>query len=167
MTEAIQPILWGPGATSSLSDYLHGPGTSIPAPTGMLDNGGPSVKAPTGMIQNSEGFSQVYKTPKLTGLTEDYDMAGYIANYGVADQSKGQHLTDEFKQPSHITFSTESKYSTPGQQGGVWDQNPNSTWNFRASAHNMSNYSAQEMQDYFTKYEKGNTLILPNRNIKE
>jgi len=30
----------------------------------------------------------------------DYDMAGYVAKYGKPDQSKGQHLTDEFKLPN-------------------------------------------------------------------
>ena len=39
----------------------------------------------------------------------DYDMAGYIAKYGQPDQSKGQHLTDEFKMPSHISFSNEKR----------------------------------------------------------
>src|SRR5215472_5465284 len=52
----------------------------------------------------------------------DYDMPGYIAKYGQPDQSKGQHLTDEFKLPNHMTFSTDSKYSNDTQKGGEWRQ---------------------------------------------
>jgi hypothetical protein len=49
-----------------------------------------------------------------------YDIRSYVEKYGWPDRSKGQHLTDEFKLPYHITFSSESIYSKPGQEGGLW-----------------------------------------------
>ena len=93
--------------------------------------------------------------PKATG--HDYDMEGYIKKYGQPDQSKGQHLTDEFKNPGHITFSKESKYSKPGQEGGEWkyldgngrpmeEKAPGGQWHFYASPYNISQHSAQELQ---------------------
>ena len=57
----------------------------------------------------------------LQGLSEpesDYVYDGYVEKYGVPDQSKGQHLTDEFKLPNHITFSKGSKNSTKDKQIG-------------------------------------------------
>jgi hypothetical protein len=50
----------------------------------------------------------------------DYDMEGYIKKYGIPNQSEGQHLTDEFKLPNHITFSTDSIYHSEKTPGGVW-----------------------------------------------
>ena len=67
----------------------------------------------------------------------DYDMAGYIAKYGQPDQSKGQHLTDEFKLPDHMTFSDDSKYSTPETPGGQWVQDAGKNWHFYASDYNV------------------------------
>jgi hypothetical protein len=98
------------------------------------------------------------KLPK----SEDYDMAGYIDKYGLPDQSKGQHLTDEFKAPNHITFSDQSKYSTPETQGGKWVQ-PDVTnkWHFYASDHNLKTHSASELADYFRRQEPDSVLHLP------
>lgn len=81
----------------------------------------------------------------------DYDMAGYIAKYGQPDQSKGQHLTDEFKMPSHISFSNESKYSKPGQEGGEWKKEADGKWHFYASPFNLTQHTPQEMQAEFDR----------------
>ena len=94
------------------------------------------------------------------GIT-DYDMPGYIAKYGQPDQSKGQHLTDEFKLPNHITFSTDSKYNTPEQQGGQWKQE-SGKWHFYASPFNLQNTPADKMQEYFRIREPDSVLHLPN-----
>jgi hypothetical protein len=40
----------------------------------------------------------------------DYDYRGFFSKYGPAILGSGQHLTDEFKLPSHKTFSNESSY---------------------------------------------------------
>jgi hypothetical protein len=81
----------------------------------------------------------------------DYDMGGYIKKYGKPDQSKGQHLTDEFKNPSHLTFSTDSKYSKPGQEGGVWKSEGKDHWSFAPSEFNLKNHRIQEYMDAWDK----------------
>lgn len=98
----------------------------------------------------------------LNPTGKDYDMQGYISKYGAPDQSKGQHLTDEFKYPNHITFSDESKYSTPESKGGTW-ANVMGKWLFYASPYNMQQHSPLEMQDYFKRYEPDSRLILPGK----
>jgi hypothetical protein len=91
---------------------------------------------------------------------KDYDYAGYEAKYGKPDQSKGQHLTDEFKLPNHMTFSSDSKYSTADEKGGEWKKE-GGKWNFYASPFNLTQHSADEMKDYFAKHEKDAVLHLP------
>lgn len=88
-------------------------------------------------------------------------MAGYRAKYGEPDQSKGQHLTDEFKLPNHITFSTDSKYSKPGQEGGLWKKQEG-VWHFYASPYNLKQHSTEELKEYFKKREPDSVLHLPN-----
>ena len=67
---------------------------------------------------------------------DDYDMAAYIKKYGAPDQSKGQHLTDEFKKPNHITFSDESIYHSDETPGGHWEKQ-DGQWHFYASDFNV------------------------------
>jgi hypothetical protein len=52
----------------------------------------------------------------------DYDMRGWYNDNAVSMEKLQHHghFTDEFKKPNHITFSTESKYSTPENTGGTW-----------------------------------------------
>lgn len=56
--------------------------------------------------------------PNFTG--NDYDYRGYFAKYGPVQLGEGQHLTDEFKMPSHPTFSNESQYGQPGTPGAPY-----------------------------------------------
>jgi hypothetical protein len=96
----------------------------------------------------------------LQSGTADYDLQG--AFMGGAKPSKNAHLTDEYKKPNHMTFSTESKYSgRGGQVGGKWVQSPDKSWTFYASPTNLKHHSAEELQEYFRKYEPGNKLVLP------
>jgi hypothetical protein len=41
----------------------------------------------------------------------NYDYRGYFAKHGGTPVGAGQHLTDEFKLPSHPTFSVESRFA--------------------------------------------------------
>jgi hypothetical protein len=101
------------------------------------------------------------RSPGLAaGAPSDYDMPSYIAKYGQPDQSKGQHLTDEFKLPNHITFSTDSQYSTPERQGGVWSQQ-DGQWHYAPSAFVLQQHSPQELQEYFKRSEPNSVLDLP------
>jgi hypothetical protein len=94
-----------------------------------------------------------------------YDMAGYVKKYGIPDQSGGKHLTDEFKLPHHMTFSTDSQYSGGEAIGGNWKQDANKKWHFFASEFNLSQHSPEELQNYFKTYEKDSVLHLPKGNI--
>jgi hypothetical protein len=94
---------------------------------------------------------------------DDYDYAGYTAKYGPPDQSGGQHLTDEFKRPNHITFSNESIYNSPGAEGGRWKQE-GGKWHFYASPFNLQQHGQAEMVDYFNRREPDAVLHLPGEN---
>lgn len=101
---------------------------------------------------------------------DDYDMRGYFQEYGSVKPMPSfygnGHYPDTYKDPKHMTFSTGSKYNgvlTPQgiAQGGRWEQLQDGNWNFYASPFNLMQYSPQEMQNYFNKYEIGNGLIFP------
>ena len=97
--------------------------------------------------------------PKNLQSTADYDLSGAFLS---GAKPEGGHLTDKFKKPNHMTFSTESQYSGRGAQvGGRWEQGPDKTWTFYASPTNLEHHSAKELQDYFQRYEPGNKLVLP------
>ena len=88
----------------------------------------------------------------------DYDLRGYwLQNQSFPKQG---HLPDTFKKPNHITFSTHSQYSNGDTQGGQWQQLPDGSWTFTPSAYNLTQYSPEQYQDYFNKYEQGNKVIL-------
>jgi hypothetical protein len=55
---------------------------------------------------------------------QDYDLAGAYKETMAKGNLQGDngHFPDTFKKPTHPTFSTESKYSTPEQSGGTWTQ---------------------------------------------
>jgi ribosomal protein S15P/S13E len=107
---------------------------------------------------------QRYKTLKEWTDAEKaagYDLEGYIAKHGIPDQSKGQHLTDEFKLPNHITFSTDSKYSTPETPGGKWEQGENKKWAYTPSDHVIKTHGANKLKEYFKNNEPDSDLRLP------
>jgi hypothetical protein len=83
---------------------------------------------------------------------EDYDTAGYLKDHGkMPDQSKGQHMTDKYKTPTHLTFSKESKYSKSGQEGGDWKESGKNHWSFTPSAFNLKQHTPQEYMDVWDK----------------
>lgn len=119
----------------------------------------------TSMILKNTG-AQVPPAP--TQQDPDYDYAGYISKHGKPDQSKGQHLTDEYKLPNHITFSDQSRYHSQAQDGGKWQQGGSGQWNFTPSAYNLSQHSPEEYKAYFSQYErKGTTITLPDGSVVE
>jgi hypothetical protein len=92
---------------------------------------------------------------------KDYDLQSYYNKYGATDVSKGQHLPDEFKLPTHTTFSNESIYSTPEKQGGAWQQDKKGTWSFTPSKWNIKNVGVDSLKNYFKESEPNSKLILP------
>jgi hypothetical protein len=94
---------------------------------------------------------------------KDYDLRGAWLKIksGEIKPDARMHLTDEFKKPSHITFSDESKYVTPGMDPGKWRETGNGKWTFTVGKTNLEHHSLAELRDYFQKYEKDSTLIVP------
>lgn len=85
-------------------------------------------------------------------------MNAYIRKYGYLDQSKGQHLTDEFKRPTHITFSDESIYHSPETPGGKWRKDDKGIWYYRPSEFVIKQHGIDKLKDYFKQYE-GNSVL--------
>jgi hypothetical protein len=99
------------------------------------------------------------KNPDLE--EKDYDLPGYFKSGGKLG-GKDEHLTDQFKKPNHPTFSDQSQYhGTGGEEGGTWTALPDGKFNFTPGRSNMDYWGPQGLQDYFNKYEKGNTLTIP------
>lgn len=90
---------------------------------------------------------------------QDYDLQGYFKSGGKLDEG---HMPDTFKKPNHPTFSTESQYhGRDGAEGGTWQNNPDGTYTFTAGRSNMDHWGPQGLQNYFSTYEKGNKLVIP------
>jgi hypothetical protein len=104
---------------------------------------------------------QAWKQQHGLRETSDYDLRGAF-NSGLHPDERG-HLDDTFKRPNHITFSTDSQYSTPQEQGGVWQQLPGGKWSFTPGPANLRRYSPQQLQAYFQQYEPDSILNLPRR----
>lgn len=95
---------------------------------------------------------------------EDYDYEGYEKKYGKLDpdwQKKG-HLTDEFKKPSHITFSDESIYHSAETPGGRWSKEDDK-WHFTASEFNVQQHGEDKLRRYFKEREPDAVLHLPEK----
>jgi hypothetical protein len=109
------------------------------------------------------GGNGINGAPLPTKQSPDYNTQGYVDKYGQPDQSKGQHLTDEFKLPNHPTFSTDSQYSNDKVQGGVWQQAGSDKWVFTPSDFNLKMNSPESLAEYFrTSERKGTFVNLPN-----
>ena len=96
-----------------------------------------------------------------------YDLAGYIDRYGIPNVGKDQHLTDEFKLPHHITFSSDSRYHSPETPGGVWkveERGPTSkedVWSYTPSDFVLKQHPPVELRRYFNEHEPDAILNLP------
>ncbi len=89
---------------------------------------------------------------------EDYDLRG-LFKAGQGTDARG-HSTDQFKKPNHPTFSPQSQYhGVGGNVGGDWLDHSGQSY-YLPSATNLQHRSAEDLQNYFTKYEP-NTFLLP------
>lgn len=96
----------------------------------------------------------------------EYDYDGYQQQTGLRTPLSGGHWPDTFKRQSHMTFSDESKYSSPDQQGGRWASLPTAIRgvradHFYASPYNLTQHSPEEMREYFQNHPEEGTLHLP------
>ena len=96
--------------------------------------------------------------------SNDYDYAGWEADNPGKDinaEMEAGHLPDTYKLPNHITFSSDSKYSTTEQMGGTWEEIDNK-WHFTPSEFNLKQYTPEQYQEYFAKNEPDAVLNLPS-----
>lgn len=92
----------------------------------------------------------------------DYDMEGWRKETGLDSLPEGQHYPDTYKLPNHMTFSDESKYSTPETPGGHWEEYEKGKWNFTPSKFNLEQHPLEEMKDYFKNVEGPDARLVPN-----
>lgn len=112
-------------------------------------------------------YSKVAKYKKLNPNPDadgqDYDYRGYWKNEdreGILGSNPNAHFTDKYKQPSHPTFSNESKYSNNETPGGTWVKGKE-TWLFK---HNkFTARQADRTADYLNGTGEG--FILGNDTI--
>ena len=57
-----------------------------------------------------------------------YDYRGFWKKYPDFSRAPGEHLTDEFKQHGHESFSRESNYSQGPDDGGRWIGDDENAW---------------------------------------
>lgn len=99
-----------------------------------------------------------FKDAPSAAQKQDYDYDG--ARAAGVKQGQNGHWPDTYKLPNHITFSTDSKYSKPGQEGGEWAQ-VGDKWHYKPSAFVLSQHSPEELKGYFGKSEPDSVLDLP------
>ena len=85
-------------------------------------------------------------------IDKDYDNEGFYNDpdtYFVwqeeEDKNPGKaHMSDKYKLPTYMTFSTDSKYSTPDKTGGTWSSDDNGdifiTSPYLESIHSLADY---------------------------
>lgn len=112
--------------------------------------------------QNDAVYKDWLRKNKLNE-SDDYDMyAAFKA--GLRPDARG-HMDDTFKKPNHITFSTDSRFSRPGQEGGRWMETPGGSWAYQASPFVVRQHPPEELQRYFQQNEPDATLILPDGRV--
>jgi hypothetical protein len=85
---------------------------------------------------------------------KDYDLEDWFKHATPKQRqeildNKDMHFEDTYKMPTHLTFSTESKHSSPTAPGGVWHQISKGHWSFTPSWFNLSQHSRDEYTKEF------------------
>lgn len=90
---------------------------------------------------------------KTANPNERYDHIGYLQKYGTLDPDPVTgHYPDEFKLPSHPTFSTESVYSNDKHRGGTW----NGDYNY-----DFSDYTFEHSDDTLRYLKENDPNVTP------
>lgn len=132
------------------------------AGTGNMDKNAQMYNQLMNKAQDGEKLPErKYKTYKdwvtyleSTGrkVDKNYDNEGfyndpdtYFAWQEEEDKNPGKaHMSDKYKLPTYMTFSTDSKYSTPEETGGTWSYDDNGdifiTSPFLESKHSLADY---------------------------
>ena len=146
--------------TNTLTEGMTAP----PSPPAESD---PSQRYNTKLTDKEEKQFQEWaaKENKLKD-TYDYDLRGFWKDkQSFADNGHG---SDKYKKPNHPTFSDQSQYhGTEGKQGGKWTEDTKGNVSFTPSETNLKNMSAEQLRQYFDKFEPGVKLNLPDSIAKK
>lgn len=87
----------------------------------------------------------------------DYDLRGAWKEImsGTMSEDERGHLGDKYKKPNHVTFSTQSKYSTKETPGGTWEQDENGQVSYTPSDHVLRLHGKEKLKGYFENFEQG------------
>ncbi len=101
-------------------------------------------------------LEKLSQSGQLENLDYDYKAA---MDAGMIPDKRG-HWDNKFKKPSHITFGSDSIYSSPVTQGGEWEQlkEPMQTgeeWKYSPSLYQQLRIPKEEYQKYFNEAESG------------
>jgi hypothetical protein len=80
------------------------------------------------------------------------------------------HLSDQFKLPTHPTYSTDSDYSRAkgAPPAGRWTGSDKEGWTFYASPQNIKNLGGEkQFQAWWKENEPGVKLVLPQQTGTE
>ena len=138
-------------------NQARGWGFELNPPAPAATKGPQPEYAPGGDQQSAA--AAYFKTLGALGTDPNYDYVAARAA-GLKPDEHG-HMPDTYKLPNHITFSDESKYSSPEHQGGHWKHIEGNHWEFTPGPENLKYHSIQELRDYFKQMEPESTLIAP------
>jgi hypothetical protein len=84
----------------------------------------------------------------------DYDMRGAWKELtsGSMQQADNGHLGDRYKKPNHPTFSTQSKYASRSNPGGVWEERNGATV-FKPSRQTIRRFGKDGLMSYAQRAE--------------
>jgi hypothetical protein len=102
---------------------------------------------------------------RKTGEREDPGYDTYGAYKAGLNPTANGHMSDEYKLPTHPTYSTEALSSQkPGAPpAGEWIETSKDKWTFKATQTNVDNAGGVDgLKQYFDQVEPGNKLVLPN-----
>ena len=102
------------------------------------------------MSPEQQSAADYFKELGALGTDPNYD---YVAarQAGVRPDVRG-HLPDEFKLPTHITFSDQSIHNDGG--AGRW------RWSFTPGPTNLKHHNMQELKNYFNESEPDAILLM-------
>jgi hypothetical protein len=135
----------------------NAPGARAPAPPDFTN----AYNTQLTPQQEQQFQAWAKKEDRLNDLAV-YDLRGWWKAGAKIDPASG-HFTDQFKKPSHPTFSDESIYhGVDGFEGGHWTEQPKGQWSYRPSSTNLQmNGGPQGLQDYFQRVEPSVRLEQP------
>lgn len=109
------------------------------------------------MTPEQQAAADYFKGLGALGTDPNYD---YVAarQAGVRPDDRG-HMPDDYKLPTHITFSDQSIFNDGG--AGRW------RWSFTPGPTNLKHHDIEELRGYFRESEPESVLIMPEREVTD